>query len=176
MAPGDGPDDGRRGFDFLLGSWRIDHRRLRRRLEGCDEWDEFASSAEVVPVLGGLGIVDTYSAQHSPFGAFDALTLRLYDPATGTWTTWWASSTAPGRLDPPVSGTARNGSARLFGEDVHEGRAVAVRFEYRRSVDGAAVLWEQAFSEDAGATWEVNWTMDWRRIASAPTGGRAWTL
>ena len=163
MSPQAEPDDGRRGFDFLLGRWRIDHRRLRRRLEGCDEWDGFVSSAEVVKVLGGLGIVDTYAAEDGPFGAFDALTLRLFDPATATWATWWASSTAPGRLDPPVSGTARDGYARLLGEDADEGRAVAVRFEYRSTADGAAVRWEQAFSADAGATWEVNWTMDWRR-------------
>jgi hypothetical protein len=33
--------DGRTDFDFLIGSWNIQHRRLKERLKGCTEWEEF---------------------------------------------------------------------------------------------------------------------------------------
>jgi len=155
--------EGERGFDFLLGTWEIAHRRLRRRFEQCHDWDEFESTAIVARVLRGLGIVDTYSCPDAPGGGFEALTLRLFDPATGLWTTRWASSTTPGRLDPPVQGAVSGGYALLYGRDVHAGRPVAVRFEYRAGPDGSTVRWEQAFSADGERTWEVNWTMDWRR-------------
>lgn len=51
----------------------------------------------------------------------------------------------------------------FFGDDVHEGRPVRVRFIWR-SADGTA-QWEQAFSPDGGTTWETNWVMDFTRIA-----------
>jgi hypothetical protein len=35
--------DGARDFDFLHGSWRIEHRRLKERLAGCGEWEEFGT-------------------------------------------------------------------------------------------------------------------------------------
>jgi hypothetical protein len=32
--------------------------------------------------------------------------------------------------------------------------------------DADAARWEQAFSDDGGATWETNWTMDFARVAA----------
>ncbi|HEY6311321.1 MAG TPA: hypothetical protein VIY52_11020 [Streptosporangiaceae bacterium] len=50
--------DGARDFDFLHGSWRIDHRRLKERPADCDEWEEFSTPMQCRPVLGGAGNVD----------------------------------------------------------------------------------------------------------------------
>lgn len=162
-------DDGRHGFDFLLGTWEIRHRRLTRRLAGATDWEEFASSARVTPLLDGLGLVDAYEFPVVPgIGRMSAMTLRLYDPATRVWTTWWATTLAPGRLDPPVAGRVQDGCVRLFGDDEHEGRPVRVRFEYRPAADGRAVRWEQAFSADGGQSWETNWIMDWERTGDPP--------
>jgi hypothetical protein len=41
---------------------------------------------------------------------------------------------------------------------------VTVRFLWTRAGGGAA-HWEQAFSVDAGRTWEVNWTMAFERTS-----------
>ena len=43
--------DGRKDFDFLIGSWKIWHRRLKERLKGCTEWEEFEGTSEVRQIL-----------------------------------------------------------------------------------------------------------------------------
>ncbi|HET7863425.1 MAG TPA: hypothetical protein VFL86_03375, partial [Burkholderiaceae bacterium] len=41
-------------FDFLFGRWRVFHSRLRERLAGNDDWQEFDGSLTAQPLLGGL--------------------------------------------------------------------------------------------------------------------------
>ena len=31
-------------FDFLVGDWQVGHRRLRKRLVGSQDWDEFGGT------------------------------------------------------------------------------------------------------------------------------------
>ena len=45
-----------------------------------------------------------------------------------------------------------------------EGRPILVRFLWSDITDSTC-RWEQAFSTDDGATWEVNWIMESNRIA-----------
>ena len=40
-------------FDFLFGRWRVHHRRLRERLAGCNEWQEFDGTSVAQPILNG---------------------------------------------------------------------------------------------------------------------------
>ena len=55
------------------------------------------------------------------------------------------------------------GGVGLFeGEELFEGRPVRVRFEWSQMHTGAP-RWQQAFSDDGGATWEVNWVMEFAR-------------
>ena len=34
-------NDGRNDFDFLIGTWKVHHRTLKKRLNGSMEWEEF---------------------------------------------------------------------------------------------------------------------------------------
>lgn len=147
-------------FDFLHGRWRVLHRRLRERLVGCDDWITLHGSAECRPVLGGLGNVDSLT-----FDDFDreGVTLRLFDLETKQWAIHWADTTR-GRLDPPLYGTFENGVGTFYGDDTHAGQPVRVRFLWR-DLGPAGATWEQAFSADAGVTWETNWTMQFTRVA-----------
>ena len=50
--------DGRADFDFLMGCWNVQHRRLRERLKGSTSWEEFAGTSVARPLLGGLVLGD----------------------------------------------------------------------------------------------------------------------
>src|SRR5262249_18814170 len=84
-------DDGRHHSAFLLGRWNLTNQRLRTRLKGDTRWDEFTSVSEVHPILGGLGNTDTYAAVRFWDGKpLQGATLRLFNPATGLWSIYWA--------------------------------------------------------------------------------------
>jgi hypothetical protein len=149
-------------FDFFVGSWDVRHRRLREWLAGCDDWDEFGSTTECWSLFGGAANVDELSV---PERGFTGMSLRLFDPARGDWSIYWASS-RDGRLQPPVTGRFRDGVGLFHGDDVYEGRPVRVRYTWSGITPGSA-RWEQAFSADGERTWEVNWIMDFTRRAGA---------
>jgi hypothetical protein len=50
----------------------------------------------------------------------------------------------------------------FFAEDNLNDRPIKIRFTWDARVPQAPV-WEQAFSEDDGATWETNWVMHFKR-------------
>ena len=154
------PPEGVHAFDFLAGRWRVRHRKLRRRLAGCTDWDEFNGTLECRPVLGGLGNVDE-NVIEDPSGTYQALALRLFDPASGLWSIWWVDGRR-GLLEPPVHGRFEQGVGHFAGEDRLDGRPIHIRFFW----SGAGTdrpRWEQAFSADGGAEWETNWIMQLER-------------
>lgn len=150
--------DGARDFDFLHGSWRIEHRRLKERLAGCDEWEEFSTQLECRPILGGAGNLDEGAF---PSRGYHAMSLRLYDTKQQTWTIYWITSLS-GTVDPGVTGRFTDGVGEFFGPDTHNGIAVLARYIWS-DITQASARWDQAFSTDDGQTWEVNWIMNLTR-------------
>ncbi|SES25000.1 hypothetical protein SAMN05216188_1286 [Lentzea xinjiangensis] len=142
-------------FDFLHGTWHVANRKIADIAGRGAEWVEFDARAEVRPVLGGAANVDTIRA-----AGWEGMTLRQYDPADGVWRIWWASSRAPGKLDPPLEGRFTGGHGVFSGDDVVGGQAVRVRFDWTA---GDAPVWRQQFSHDGGQTWEENWVMRFTR-------------
>lgn len=144
-------------FDFLIGTWKVANRRLKQRLVGCTEWEEFTADSVVWSLLGGSANIDQFTF---PDGT-SALTLRLYEPDRKQWSLNWATSTE-GRLFPPVVGAFADGKGLFFGDDVHDGTPVRVRYIWSEITANSA-RWEQAFSTDQEQTWETNWIMDLER-------------
>ena len=68
-------------FDFFIGSWRVAHHRLKERLAGCTAWEDFTGSCVAQKILGGLGNMDD-NVIGLPGGAYRAITLRAFNPAT----------------------------------------------------------------------------------------------
>jgi hypothetical protein len=66
--------DGRTDFDFLIGSWTVHNRRLKARLKGCTEWEEFESTCRARHILGGLGNMDEYTMERAS-GRIEAVTV-----------------------------------------------------------------------------------------------------
>ena len=149
------------GFDFQTGQWRVRHRRLKSRLTGSTEWDAFDGTCEARPLLGGNGNIED-NWLDLPGGAYRAVALRSFDPASGTWSIWWLDGRAPHSLDIPVIGRFDDGVGTFLADEVLDGKPVKLRFLWLRT-DTASPRWEQAMSDDGGASWETNWTMDFER-------------
>ena len=149
-------------FDFEFGQWRVHHRRLKERLAGCNDWDEFTGHSETRPVLGGNGNIEGNLLEF-PDGPYRAIAIRAFDAKAGTWAIWWLSANNPHHLDVPVIGKFQNGVGSFFADDTHNDEPVIVRFLWLRT-DTAQPRWEQAMSRDDGQNWETNWTMDFERV------------
>lgn len=156
-------------FDFLLGDWAVRNRRRNDyRPEGAAEgWSEFESKACAKPILGGSGVVDTYSFPEFPGrGEEHGFALRLVDVRENVWRIWWASSSSGGSLDSPLVGRFWDGAGLFTGGERYRGSLVLVRTRYDE-IRPDSLCWEQAFSFDEGKTYEPNWTMHFQRLDKA---------
>lgn len=151
-----------RRFDFLHGRWNVVHRKLRERLVGNTDWFEFPGTLEVAPILGGLGNFDE-NVLSDPKGTYQASSLRLFDPRQQQWSIWWLDARLPG-IDPPVVGGFRGPKGTFYSRDVFKDQPIRVRTTYEPLTSNHA-QWTQAFSAHEGASWEVNWVMDFRRAS-----------
>ncbi|MGX1273344.1 hypothetical protein [Streptomyces phaeoluteigriseus] len=151
-------------FDFLHGEWQGSHRRRTRFLDPASAWEPaFPSTSHCRPLFGGAANVDEIDMPHL---GYKGLTLRLFEPSTRQWSLHWSSS-ATGRLFPPVVGRFTGDRGEFHGDDVHDGHEVRVRFVWS-GVSATAARWEQAFSPDGGDTWVTNWIMDFTRPPVLP--------
>ena len=145
-------------FDFLVGKWKMFHRRLNKRFENCTDWTEFESLDENHKILNGIGDVDRYYTTELPGyegQPFEGFTLRLFNPKTKLWSLYWVASTT-GILDPPVVGSFENNVGHFFARDTFNGKPIIMMFRWDAR-DKERPIWSQAFSPDNGKTWEWNW-------------------
>ncbi len=148
-------------FDFVMGDWRVRHRRLKERLAGCEEWIEFDGAMSTSKILGGFGNLED-NILGFPDGEVRAIALRSYDAHANIWSIWWLDGRFPGRIDVPVVGSFQDGVGTFFANDTFADKPITIRFVWRQ-IGPDALYWDQAFSADDGQTWETNWTMHFRR-------------
>ena len=148
-------------FDFLFGSWRVHHRRLKERLTDCTEWVAFEGTCVSRPLMGGQGNVED-NVLHLPEGTYQAVGLRAFDPRSCTWAIWWLDSRHPHSLDVPVVGGFKDGVGTFLADDTLRDRPIKVRFQWSK-ITPISAQWDQAFSPDGGQTWETNWVMQFTR-------------
>ena len=150
-------------FDFLFGEWRIHSRRLKERLTGSTDWEEFEGTLSCRSYMDGRANVDD-TVFHTPQGIYRGVAPRAYDPKTGQWAIWWIDGRNPfGNVDPPVKGRFKNGVGTFYAEDTLRGKPIKVRFTWSH-ITKTTARWEQAFSPDGGKTWEVNWEQRLERV------------
>jgi hypothetical protein len=151
--------DGQRDFDWEIGEWTTRLSRLQHPLSGSSTWVKYEGVTVVRPVLGGSANLVELKVE-GPAGRIEGLSLRLYDPNARQWSLNFAGG---GVLTPPVYGQFRDGRGIFHGQDTFGGRAVLVRFIIS-DVTANSARFEQAFSDDGGINWEVNWiAVDTRR-------------
>lgn len=158
----DAASTGLADFDFLIGDWRVAHRRLKRRLAGDQEWEAFGGASSTRKILGGLGNLEDNWINLPP-EAYRAVALRSFNPQTARWAIWWLDARAPHQIDVPVIGGFENGVGAFFADAHLNGRPIRVRFLWTQTLTPSP-QWEQAFSADGGLNWETNWVMVFSRV------------
>ena len=150
-------------FDFLIGRWKVHHKRLKVRLANCTDWDEFAGTTELRTLMDGRGNVDD-NVIELPGGQYRAVTLRSFDQQTRQWAIWWLDSRNPHAIDVPVVGGFSDGVGTFYADDFIDGKPIRVRFLWS-DISSTSCRWQQAFSLDSGKSWETNWIMEFSRVA-----------
>jgi len=149
--------NGQNAFDFLHGDWKVHHRRLKTRLATANDWYEFDGTSSTRPIMGRQGNIEE-NLIADPNGSYHAVALRAFESRTGLWRIWWLDQRSPSEIGVPVVGRFVGENGEFMADDVWAGKPIKVRFVWHKR-SGGSPLWEQYFSDDAGCTWELNWSM-----------------
>ncbi len=146
--------DGLNDFDFFVGTWNSRQLRLRERLKGSNDWEEFRATLVNRKILGGMGNTDEVT-MYRESGTVQGFGLRLYDLKSRQWSIYWADG-KNGIMGVPEIGSFKDGRGEFYAHEPFEGRYIISRFIWSEITE-TSCKWEQAFSEDGGKTWETNW-------------------
>jgi hypothetical protein len=160
--------DGQPDFDFEIGTWKTHLSRLLHPLSGSTTWVEYEGTSVVRKVWNGRANLLELEAD-GPAGHFQGLSLRLYNPQSHQWSLNFASSSG-GSMSPPTIGEFKNGRGEFFNQETLNGRAILVRFVISE-ITLTSCRFEQAFSDDGGKTWEVNWVATDTRVKEGSVKG-----
>jgi hypothetical protein len=97
-----------------------------------------------------------------PAGHLEGLSLRLYNQEAHQWSLNFSNSGA-GTLSQPTVGEFQGGRGEFFDQETLGARSILVRFVIS-DITPTSCHFEQAFSDDGGKTWEVNWINKYTRI------------
>lgn len=156
--------DGQHDFDFDLGSWKLHVSRLDKPLTGSTKWNELNGTVVVRKIWDGRANIAEVNAD-GPSGHLQFLALRLYNPESHQWSNSFASS-SNGTLGVPLVGEFKDGRGEFIDQEPFHGRTILVRFAMWPISQNSARS-EQAFSDDGGKTWEVNWINTYTRATDS---------
>jgi len=148
-------------FDFELGAWKTHLSRLVHPLTGSATWVDYDGTTRVRPVWNGRANLLELEAD-GPSGHIEALSLRLYNPESHQWSINFANSKG-GTLGTPTIGEFKHRRGEFYDQETLNGRSILVRFVIS-DITATSCHFEQAFSDDGGKSWEVNWIATDTRI------------
>jgi len=156
--------EGQHDFDFEIGTWKTHLSRRLHPLTGSTTWVEYEGTTVVRKVWNGRANLVELEVD-GPAGHIEGLSVRLYNPQSHQWSLNFANSN-DGTLDPPTIGEFNDGRGEFFDQETLNGRAIYVRFVIS-DITANSCRFEQAFSDDGGKTWEVNWIATDTRVTNA---------
>ncbi|MEP7156542.1 MAG: LysE family translocator [Betaproteobacteria bacterium] len=159
---------GRNGFDFEVGDWHVENRRIVKPMQEGSPWETFTSTVHMEKLPGGIGNFDTFVApEWRP--NWMGMAIRVFNGETGLWSIFLLNSKTGGivgpvgHLDVPVVGKFVNGTGVFEGDDNWDGVAFRCRYTWSDTLTDHP-KWQQDFSFDGGKTWKPNWYMVYTRI------------
>ncbi|HTV93368.1 MAG TPA: hypothetical protein VMG98_11690 [Verrucomicrobiae bacterium] len=157
---------GQHDFDFNFGTWHVHGQRLEHPLTHSTQWVTYDGTETVRKVWGGRAS----AAEVDGPSHVELLHVRTYNPASRQWAITGASS-ADGTLSAPMYGDFSGGVGRFYDREVFNGRTITVRWIFSHIATGS-YHFEQAFSNDGGATWQPNFIAQATRTSAvAPSEG-----
>ena len=153
--------DGQHDFDFDFGTWKTHSSRLLHPLTGSTTWADMDGLTVVKKVWDGRANLAEYKAD-GPAGHIELLSLRYYNPEARQWALVFATPNV-GTLSVPCIGQFRNGRGDFYDQEEFNGKYILVRFSIWKISEDTGQS-EQAFSDDGGKTWEVNWVNKYTRM------------
>ncbi len=156
--------DGQHDFDFEIGTWKT-HLKVSSRLAhpftGTNTWSTHEGMSVVRKIWGGRANLVELEVD-GPTGHLEGLSLRVYNPQSHQWSLNFANSKV-GTMSVPTVGEFKNGRGEFYDQETINGRVILVRNVWS-DMNPNSCHFEQAFSEDGGKTWEVNWIADDTRV------------
>lgn len=150
--------DGKHDFDFAFGTFRTHIMTMRR---GTSKWVSIDGVVTTRKVWNGKANLEEIEAR-TPTGQFEGLTLRMYDPQAKQWNLYFANS-RDGQIAEPLTGQFANGRGEFYSQELIAGKATFVRNVYFDATP-TSYRFEQAFSNDAGKTWQPNFIAALTRV------------
>ncbi len=149
-------------FNFLMGHWTVQNRKLKTRLKNSNDWDEFEAKWKINPILNGLGNIENY---YSSFDdePFEGVALRFFDQKTKLWSIYWSDIKSTGVLGTPITGSFYGDFGVFYMKDIYENKEILIKYEWDKS-DLNHPTWRQGVSLDDGETWEWNWYMTGTKV------------
>ena len=167
LAIASAPRDGQHDFDFEIGTWKTHLKRRLRPLTGSNTWVEMDGTTVCRKVWNGRANILELEADGPGGQHFQGMSLRLYNPQSHQWSLNF-SNAADGTLATPTIGQFKDGRGEFFAQETLNGRAIFVRFVISQ-ITPDSCRFEQAFSDDGGKTWEVNWIATDTRVEEPAT-------
>src|SRR4051812_23326080 len=145
LAQQTAPRDGQHDFDFEIGTWKTQLRRLAKPLSGDTTWVTYSGTTAVRKVWDGrANLVELDVA--GPAGRIEGLSLRLYNPQSQQWSLNF-SNRRGGTLSVPSIGEFRKGRGEFYSHEEYNGRMIFVRFVIIPLTPDSC-RFEQSYSDD----------------------------
>ena len=161
--------DGQHDFDFEIGTWKTHLSRLVHPLSGSTTWATYEGISVVRKIWDGRANLVELEADGAT-GRIEGLSLRLYNPESHQWSLNYANSRG-GSLSVPTIGEFKNGRGEFYDQEEFNGRMILVRNVWSE-ITAESCRFEQAFSDDGGKNWEVNWIAMDTRVKDRIVGSR----
>lgn len=160
LSKGSTTIDGAHDFDFNFGKWTTHIKRLLKPLTGSNSWTDYDGTSVVTKIWGGRASLLELDV-NGPAGHLEGVGLRLFNPKSRQWSLNWANGFDP-VLTAPMVGRFVKGEGQFYDQEEFAGRIIMARNGFS-SITQNSSRFEQAYSDDSGKTWEINWIMTFTR-------------